>query len=280
VLSVVLALGSSACWGVADFVGGLLARRRPLMTVLLVSQVAGITVALVLAVAAGDGAPSGRAAAWAAGAGALGVLALAAFYRGLAIGTMSIVAPIAATGAVVPVLVGVVRGERPATLQVVGICLALAGIVLAAREPRAAPGARAARASIGLALVAALGFGSFFVGVDEATAGASVPWTILVVRTAEVCLLLAAAAAVRPRLPRRAVHLAALASVGLLDTGANALYAFATTKGLLSVVSVLGSLYPAMTVVLARVVLGERVARVQGLGVLAALAGVVAISAG
>ena len=207
-------------------------------------------------------------------------MALGAFYRALAIGTMSVVAPISATAAAVPVLVGLVEGERPSTLQVAGMAIALAGVILASREPIEEGAAPPNRAAIGLALVAAAGFGTFFVGIDKASATAEVPWVILVQRCSSLVLLVIAALAVRPALPRDVPSIALLGMIGVLDLGANGLYALATTKGLLSVVSVLGSLYPAVTVVLARFVLAERIARVQEVGVVLALAGVVAISAG
>ncbi len=276
-LSVALALLSSVLWGTADFAGGLLSRRRAVLTVLVVSQVSAVLGAAALVVLVGGRRPDAEAVAWAAGAGMLGVSALAAFYRGLAIGTMSIVAPVSATGAVVPVLFGVARGERPGGIQAVGIALALVGIVLAAREPGEA---RAARASIALAAVAALGFGSFFVGVEQATRSAGVPWVILLVRSGEVALLGLAVAMTRPRIPVEPRLLGALAAIGALDVAANATYALAATKGLLSVVAVVGSLYPAVTVLLARGFLHERVSRLQEAGVVAVLAGVVAISAG
>jgi drug/metabolite transporter (DMT)-like permease len=235
------------------------------------------------ALAVGDELPSLSAAAWAALAGSAGIVALGCFYRALAIGTMSVVAPISATAAAVPVLVGLIEGERPSTLQVAGMAIALAGVILASREPveDGAPGGWGQNhAAIGLALVAAAGFGTFFVGIDKASATAEVPWVILVQRCASLLLLVIAALAVRPELPRDAPSIALLGMIGVLDLGANGLYALATTHGLLSVVSVLGSLYPAVTVVLARFVLAERIARIQEVGVVLALAGVIAISAG
>ena len=232
------------------------------------------------ALAVADETPSASAVGWAALAGSAGIIALGAFYRALAIGTMSVVAPISATAAAVPVLVGLAEGERPSTLQVAGMAIALAGVILASREPIEEGAAPPNRAAIGLALVAAAGFGTFFVGIDKASATAEVPWVIVVQRCSSLALLVIAALAVRPTLPRDAPSLLILGMVGVLDLGANGLYALATTKGLLSVVSVLGSLYPAVTVVLARFVLAERIARVQEVGVVLALAGVVAISAG
>jgi len=285
VLAVALGLGSSLCWGLADFFGGLQSRKRAMLAVLLVSQAAALVLLLPFALAlAGEG-PSAAAVGWAALGGSAGVVALGAFYRGLAIGTMSVVAPISATGAGVPVLVGLAEGERPGVLQVAGMAAALAGVILASRESEPAEDAGAehrdaGRAAVGLALVAAFGFGTFFVGVDRASATAEVPWVIVVSRSCSLVLVLMAALAARPALPRDRGSLGALAMVGVLDLGANGLFALATTEGLLSVVAVLGSLYPAVTVVLARLVLAERVSRLQEVGVALTLAGVVAISAG
>jgi drug/metabolite transporter (DMT)-like permease len=280
VLAVVLALSSSLCWGTADFLGGLQSRRRPLVTVLLIAQAAAFTFGIVFVAASGDPFPDAGPALLAVGAGVAGCAALAAFYRGLAIGTMSIVAPISATGAAVPVLVGVVSGERPGGVQVAGIVLAMAGIVLAAREPGDAPPGPSMRASVGLALLAAVGFGTFFVLIDRATEHGGAPWSLLLVRVGEVALLAALAFVRRPAMPTSLRDAAPLLLIGTIDYAATVFFALATEQGLLSIVSVVGSLYPAVTVVLARLVLAERVSRSQEVGVVATLAGVVAISAG
>jgi drug/metabolite transporter (DMT)-like permease len=282
VLAAVLALASSMSWGLADFLGGLQSRRHALLAVLVLSQ--GLAFVLIV-IAVLVGAPTEHdtaATLWAAGVGGLGLLGLVAFYRALAIGTMSVVAPISATGVAIPVLVGLASGERPGALQVAGIALACCGIVLAAREEPAADAAaqRSGRAAIGLALLAAIGFGSFFAGMDKAEETGDVAWVLLAARSADVVLLLAACAVVRPKLPSEPVALAAIAAVGLLDLLANLLFVLATSRGLLSVVGVLGSLYPAVTVVLAHVVLHERLTRTQNAGVLVTLAGVVALAAG
>jgi drug/metabolite transporter (DMT)-like permease len=280
-LAIALGLGSSLFWGLADFGGGLQSRRHPVLVVLFVSQAVGLA-GIVAVVALRGEPPPPLDELWPAAAGGIGgLLALAAFYRALAIGTMSIVAPISATGSAVPVIVGLATGERPGALQLVGILAAGVGVVLASRE---APHddearARAGRASIGLALVAALGFGAFFVGMDRAS-GADVLWAMLAARVADAALLVPVALLMRPALgiPPRA--LATLAAIGILDLTANGLYAWGTTQGLLSVVAVLASLYPLATVLLARGVLGERIRRVQEVGVVTALAGVVLIAAG
>lgn len=280
-LGVGLALGCSVVWGCADFLGGLQSRRHPVLVVLLWGQLAAVALSAVLVAAAGSAVPSAAAVAWAAASGLAGIAGLAAFYRGLAIGTMSIVAPVSATGAAVPVLVGLANGEEPAALQAAGILLAFAGIVLAAREPGGdhLPPERA-RAALVLAVVAALGFGLWFTGIDRATDLGGVPWTVLLSRGAQAAVLLAASAVLRPGGPGGVAGVAPLVLVGSLDVVANALYALATRHGLLSVVAVLGSLYPAMTVLLARTVLHERVTRAQEAGVVAILAGVAAITAG
>jgi drug/metabolite transporter (DMT)-like permease len=216
----------------------------------------------------------------AAGAGLSGVVGLTAFYRALAVGTMSVVAPVSSTGLVVPVAVGVASGHSPAALQAVGIVFAAMGVLLASREAaeeelrdRTSPG-------IGLALLAALGFGGYFVGSDIAADG-GVLITLLVARAAAIPLLVALTAGQRqPLLPPGGSVAVQLCLVGALDLAATGLYAFATTKGLLAVVSVLGALYPVMTVLLARSLLHERLQRAQSAGVLVALAGVALIAAG
>ena len=282
-LAIGLALGSSALWGIADFLGGLQSRRRSVVVVLFGAQLAALVPVLVWVIASGDPAPGAGTLAWALGAGVGGCLGLAAFYRSLAIGTMSIVAPISATGAAVPVLAGLAEGERPAALQLAGAALAMGGVMLASREPDREPGAAAPaarRTAVWLALFAALGIGVALLGLGRASEGGGVPWALLGARLPGVVMLGAALAVLRPpplRSPRVAVPIATL---GLLDVAANALFALASTHGLLSLVSVVGSIYPAFTVLLARAVLRERVTRRQDAGVLATLAGVAAISAG
>jgi drug/metabolite transporter (DMT)-like permease len=276
VLAIALGLSSSLCWGLADFFGGLQTRRHHVLGVLLVSQMAAAAVLAVGALAFID-LPGRDAALW-AGLGSLaGTAGLGAFYRGLAIGTMSIVAPVSACGAAVPVIVGVAQGERPGAVQTLGIAIALVGVVLAARETGDSTASH--RASIFLGLLAALGFGTFFVALAEATDRSSPLGAIAVARATALPVLALLAFAVRPSLPGPSAW-PALAAIGLLDVTANALFALASQKGLLSVVAVVGSLYPAITVLLARFVLHERIGRLQQGGVVVALAGVILISAG
>jgi drug/metabolite transporter (DMT)-like permease len=203
------------------------------------------------------------------------------FYAALAIGTMGVVAPIAASGVVVPVFIGLFQGDSPSGLQLVGIAVAVVGIILASGpELKAAEdGSTGGPRSLLLAGIAALGFGTVLWLIGEA-AVYSVPMTLLTQRTTSVslavvvALVLGSLGGVRPK------DIAPLAGVGLADAAANGLYAYASIDGLLAVISVLGSLYPVATVLLARFVLHEQLARVQQVGVAVALTGVVMLAAG
>jgi drug/metabolite transporter (DMT)-like permease len=278
VLAPAFALAASLSWGVADFIAGLRSRRLPLLSVLLVVQTAGLLSVAVVAAIRGEGPPGREAVAYAMLAGLAGAVGLAALYRGLAVGSMSIVAPITATGVVVPVVVGLATGDELSGAQAAGIALAMGGIVLAARE-QVDSGRAGLAAGVGLAVVAAVAFGLVLVALDAA-AGADVLWATLVMRATSCSLWVLVFAALRPALAVGRADVRALALVGVLDTSANALFGVASTHGQLSVVAVLSQLYPIATVVLARVLLGERIARLQQAGVAAALAGIVLITAG
>jgi drug/metabolite transporter (DMT)-like permease len=277
-LGVALALASSVAWGTSDFLGGLRSRRISALTVLLVSQPVGLALALAFALAAGGDGLSPADAAIAAGAGAAVVMALGAFYRALALGPVTVVATIGALGVLVPVAAGVLQGDRPGALQAIGALAGVAGVVLVVREPDREWRA-ASRTAIGLAALAALGFGTFLIGLDLSSASRPA-WTIVAARTGSVATLLLAAAYARPSMRVEAELLPSLFAIGFFDVLANSLFAVATNHGLLSLVAVAGSLYSAVTVLLARFVLGERLALPQRAGVVVALTGVALIAAG
>jgi drug/metabolite transporter (DMT)-like permease len=276
---VALALAASCCWGIADFTGGLQSKRVALPVVLAVIEGTGLVGLLIIVAAVGEPLPGARATVLSLVGGVAGVLALACFYRALSIGTMSIVAPISATGVALPVILGVATGDELSALVSVGLAVTVVGVILASREVHDDEGAAAAgKLSIFLALLAAVGFGTYFV-TSDAAADDSVWWFLVLSRVIPVPVLIALAhvqgMAAPPR-PRALV----LAAAGTLDCAATGLYALANTKGALSVVAVVGSLYPVMTVALARVLLGERIRPVQRAGVVAALAGVAMIAGG
>ncbi len=273
-IAIVLALGASVCWGVGDFLGGVSARRLRVLGVLAISQAAGFAAVALVALFAGGDFLGTEATLAAVGAGWAGAIGLAALYRGMAVGAIGVVAPISASAAVIPVVVGIARGERPAAIQLVGIALALIGVVLVSRE-HGQTGRLAA--GVPLALVAAAGFGSYFLFIDRASADDAF-WAVTVARLASSALALTAAAVAGAlRVPRTALPV--LVAVGLFDVGANVLLALALNEGFVSLVSVLASLYPVVTILLAVAVLHERPGREQAIGGAAALAGVALISA-
>ena len=230
----------------------------------------------------GDGPPGGEAILTGLAAGVAGIAGLSAFYRALAIGTMSIVAPIASTGVALPVLVGLATGDQPGLLRSLGLAAAVVGVVLASREDDAAiADARLQRQSIVLAGVAGLGFGTYFV-LAEISSRDDVAWALLLSRIAATPLVLAIAIVALRRGGRRprGRDLAVLVVIGLLDLAANLAYNISTTLGELSTVAVASSLYPVTTVLMAAALLGERVRGIQRVGVVVALCGVVLISAG
>ena len=273
-----LALASSLLWGAGDFLGGTVSRRLPATSVVGVSQALALVLFALLALVTGEAAlgMSATGWAWAMAAGLAGLVALVAFYAALASGTMGVVAPLAALGVLFPLAAGLIGGERPSGVQMLGVGLGVLGGVLAS-------GPEVARKVSGrpvvLALVAAVGFGLVLVFIARGSEDSPL-LTLVGMRMTSVTLLVVAALVARSIGGVRARDLPLLAAIGVLDGGANLTYAIATTTGLLSLVAVLSSLYPAVTVVLARLVHHERMTRVQDAGVVAALAGVVLVAGG
>jgi len=275
--AVVLALGASLTWGFADFFGPLKGRTFGALRVLVYVQLGGLLGIAVIVAVRGEG-PADAAALLAIPAALSGTLGLYAYYRAMAVGAMSIVAPIAGVSAVVPVVFGIATGDRPSAWQLFGILCALGGVFLASREPGRAGGSRVA-AGVGLALLAAIGFGGYFPPM-HAAGDADFWWASLIFRMTSTSVILVAVAFVRPNLRMPRAQLPLLALIGLGDMFGNLLFAASASHGLVSITSVLASLYPIVTVILARIVLKERVARSQELGVAFTLAGVALISAG
>ncbi|WP_445152621.1 EamA family transporter [Baekduia sp. Peel2402] len=279
-MAIALALAAAASWGLADFLAGLASRRVNVPVVLFLVEGGGLVVIVAIALLSHEPFFSDARDFWSATAGGLsGVLALGCFYAALSIGTMSVVAPISSAGVALPVIVGVITGDRPSAVSALGLVAIVAGVVLASREQHDdAAQAAASRRAIILALISAVGFGGFF-ALTDAPADASVPWTLVLARGAAMPFIAAVIAVRRPTLPSGRMALG-LCAVGTIDLMATALVAIANTKGDLSVVSVLGGMYPVMTVLLAAVVLKERVAPPQMLGIALALGGVAAVAAG
>ena len=270
-----LALAAAASWGVGDFFGGLKSRSLNPVAVLIVAQPIGLTLLAIWVAVRGQG-PPGSSVLWACLAAVLGTTGLIAFYKGMAAGALSIVAPIAGAGAAIPVIWGLAHGDHPSGYQELGFAAALIGVVLASFERR--PEAARLAAGVGWAAIAMVAFGAYYIPMHEASHGDFL-WAAFVFRLTSTTLIAAAWLVLRPPSARRA-DLPVLASIGILDTGGNVFFAAASAKGLVSVVSILASLYPVVTVLLARAVLHERVHRSQEFGILLALTGIVLISAG
>jgi drug/metabolite transporter (DMT)-like permease len=275
--AIALGLAASLSWGVADFFGGIQSRRMPVVAVVLASQLAGLVLVAAIVAVRGEPIPGGgEFLLYAALSSVAGIVGLTSFYKGLSVGAMGVVAPLSSLAAAIPLVVGIATGDRPSALQGAGVTIAIVGVLLASREagehgPNVAKGA-------GFALISAVGFGCFFLAIDKASDD-DVLWAVCVNRTVSVTLLGLALLATRPKLGVRVADMRVLAVVGVLDILANAFFALAATKGLVSVVAVLASLYPVVTVVLARVVLKEHLRASQRVGAAMALAGAALISA-
>lgn len=292
-MTAVLGLAAAAGYGAADFLGGWASRRGGVLPVVLWSQVAGL-VALGLALALLRGAAPSRAAlGWGATAGVVVAVGLVVYFRGLARARMGVVAPITAVvTATVPVCAGLLAGERPSAVALSGVALAVAAVALVTLAPsRAGPpgplapasppvlASRTAPAGVIEAVIAGGAFGLFFVCMDRTGAGAAV-WPLLAANAASlVVLVLAVAVSKRAwRAPRASLPL--IVGAGVCGTAASLAFLLAVRDGLLSLVSVLASLSPAMTVALARIVMSERLGPGQLAGLAAAVAGVGLIAAG
>jgi drug/metabolite transporter (DMT)-like permease len=275
VTPVLLALGASLAWGVADFVGPVKGRTLGPLRVLIYGQVAGLAAIALLVALSGHDWPGPRVLL-AVPAACSGTLGLYAYYRGMAVGAISIVAPVAGASAVVPVAIGIASGDRPSAAQLAGIATALVGVALAAREPGTE---RRLAAGVGLALVAAIGFGFYFPPMHVA-GDADFWWASLLFRSTSTTLIALAVLGRRPALALRPLDLGIVALVGLGDMLGNLFFAASSGRGLVSVTAVLASLYPVVTIALARVVLAERVARSQQIGIVLTVAGVALISVG
>jgi drug/metabolite transporter (DMT)-like permease len=271
-------LAASVSWGISDFLGGQASRRVSVLWVVAVSYPTGLVLITVAALIGGGSLSAGEAAIALAG-GVCGAAAISLFYAAMAIGPVSIISPLVSMGVVVPVAVGLLRGESPGVVQVAGLIAALGGIALAVREAEVPHAAAISPRALTLAALAGLGFGLFFVGIDSAAAEEPL-WAACWARLGGTMAIGLTLLLRPPSHGIRPATLGVLLLIGCLDAAANALIAVASNQGLLSLVAVGGSLFPIVTVLLARVVLGERLARVQQAGVALALTGVVLIAAG
>jgi drug/metabolite transporter (DMT)-like permease len=282
VLPYLLALLSAAVYGAADFLGGLAARTAQTSIVIVVSGVAGLMLLIALAPLMPGGTPSSRDILFGVIAGLGGAGGIGFLYRALAIGRMAVVAPTTALCAVaIPAVTGIVLGERPSPLTLAGIALALVAIVLVSQTRAAGspvPESRHRQALV-LAFLSGVSIGFFYLALAETSPEAGL-WPLVTTRGTSATLFLIVALAGRQSWRMAPPVLRTVIACGVLDMAANALYLVASRQGPLSVIVTLSSLYPASTVILARVVLGERLSTLQIAGVLCALVAVVLIVGG
>jgi drug/metabolite transporter (DMT)-like permease len=275
-VSALLALCSSLLWGTSDFVAGLKSKTLPPAAVVGWSQMVGFLTLCVVVVVMGNPLTASGWQGWAVASGLAGAVALAAFYAALSTGTMSVVAPVASLGAALPVLLGVATGDTPSPVAWVGMGVAVLGTVLASGpEIRSGLPLR----PVLLAVVAAVGFGTVLFCMDRG-ARVSLVSTLWGMRLTSLVVYAVVAAVRRSTGGVGRRDWPTLVFVGLADLSANALFVAASTQGLVSVAAVLGSLYPVVTILLARAILAERLRMVQNVGVVLAMAGVVAIATG
>jgi drug/metabolite transporter (DMT)-like permease len=272
--SVVFGLASAASWGAGDFCGGLATRRTRVYGVVIASQVVGVVMLIALALAFGEALPPIEHLVWGGLGGTAGSIGLIAFYRALAQGRMGVAAPVGGViGAAVPAILGMFTEGWPGTLRLTGFACALVAVWLIARSKEA----RVRADGLGLAIVAGLCFGVFFVAIHRASVTV-VFWPLVAARLTSLTLLTLYTGITRqPRLPERE-HLPLVALVGVLEVGGNGFYALAAHTGRLDVSAVISSLYPAGTVWLAWLILKERLTRMQSIGIVAALAAIALIA--
>ncbi|MFI7128572.1 EamA family transporter [Nonomuraea sp. NPDC050153] len=274
-MTVILATACAVVYGTADFFGGLATRRSQVLSVVVLSQIAGLALILALLPLL-PGTPSAAALSWGLTAGLSGAAGLVLFYRALATGVMSVVAPATAvTSAALPVVFGLATGERPEFWALVGVALALCAVLLVSQDK--STDRRGSLASVLTALAAGAGFGGFFILLSMAPPEAGL-WPLVGARMSSITTVALLALITRRALRPAPGSLHIIVAAGVLDMVANVLYLLAQRDGLLSLVAVLVSLYPASTLLLARQVLGERLRSIQVTGVACALGAVALIA--
>lgn len=284
-MAIVLGLAAALTYGAADFLGALATKTTKVFTVVLLSQVLGSGLFMVALPFFLHDAPTGAALGWGALSGVAGAVGVALFYQGLSIGRMGAVAPITGVeAAAVPVIFGLVSGERPSALALGGVVIALGAVALVSSSPRTEapahdPDQGRLAPGVGLALGAGVAFGAFFILLAEAGEDSGL-WPLVGARISSIATIGVGLLVSRGfERPQRSA-LPAIAGAGVLDLAANLFFLLATREGLLSIVAVLTSMYPATTVLLARMILSERFHRTQLLGLGLAALGVIAMTLG
>jgi len=276
-LAVIYGLMAGITWGAGDFGGGLASKRLNTFMVIILSQVVGVVLLLALAIGFKESLATPTSLLWGVLAGVFGMVGLAALYSGLAGGRMAVVAPVtAAVAAVIPIVVGLFLEGWPSITQMIGFVVALVAVWLLAQDGDSI-GGRIDVKELYLPFISGIGFGLFFVFIDQASNG-GVFWPLVMARLSSMSILTVLVLTRREWKIPPVSQFPLLIAVGIFETGGNAFFALATQIGRLDISSVLSSLYPATTVLLAAVILKEKIGRPQRLGLLAALIALVLIA--
>lgn len=277
VISITLSIFACFGWGIADFIGGLKSRNLSTLSILLISSVTGTIVLSLILSFMRSPLPDDPILMWAILAGPVGLMAMYLLYRSLAIGTMSILAPIGATGVILPVIWGVFHGDSVSGLSMVGITIAILGSIMAAMERGIRGNQIKSTKGVGLAVCSAAFVGLYFILMDAACSHNPI-WASMIMRASALCVLALLLVFAEVNVNIGMAHFPYIVLMGILDTMAAFCFAIATSKGMLSEVAVISSLYPAVTVILSAVIVKEKIHRIQYSGVVLALIGVMLIS--
>ncbi|MEK9162745.1 MAG: DMT family transporter [Chloroflexota bacterium] len=271
---ILLGLISAACWGAGDFSGGLATKRANVYSVVIASQFIGMILLIGLAVAFSESTPTLLQITWGGAAGVAGAIGLIALYRALSLGRMGVAAPVSGVvTAIVPVIGGMFIEGLPKTIQLIGFIVAMIGVWFVSRADDSKINWR----DLNLPIVAGLGFGFFLIFINRAS-GSGILLPLVAARAASLGVTVIATLIMRQPLSPKIDHLPLIAIVGVMDAAGNAFYAWAAQLGRLDVAAVLSSLYPASTILLAWIILKERLARMQWVGVAATMLAIVLIT--
>jgi drug/metabolite transporter (DMT)-like permease len=277
-MSLFWAFLSALLYGSADFAGGYACRRNSILSVLAVSQIAGLVLAFFAALALGQGLPDPRALGYGAAGGLSGVLGLFMLYRGIAKTLVAVVSPASAlVGALIPMLFGAAMGERPSGLALAGSLLCVPAVLLLSWEKGEHANPALARSALFHGILAGLGFGGFFIAVSR-TGSDSGLWPLIGSRSTSILIILCAVLLRRKKVQVEKGSMNIVLAAGILDMGANIAFLLASRTGLLMLASALTSLFPAPTVILARIFMKERLRLPRILGLALAITGMALIA--
>ncbi|MBW1636888.1 MAG: DMT family transporter [Deltaproteobacteria bacterium] len=277
-LPITLSIFACFGWGIADFIGGLKSRSLPTLSILMISSLMGTFLLGIIILSLNSPLPDDPLLLWAIPAGIIGVIAMFLLYRSLAVGTMSILAPISATGVILPVIWGIISGDTLSGLCSLGIAIAILGSLMAVMENDPKRKKRKLTRGVGLAVGSAFFVGLYFITMDTACTHHPI-WASMIMRSSTLIILIPLLFFAKITIRIGKVQFPPLLLMGVMDTMAAFCFAVATSKGMLSQVAVISSLYPAVTIILSAVITGERIQKIQFSGVILAIAGITLISA-